>query len=172
MPNSPASHRTTYGWCARSPNGSCCARPAATPAAAATTRTAPCATAKKSGDSVPVLLPPNLAELANRLIAQPPRRFGLHRPHEDGPTYLFLGRPPTRPMSAAALETRLRQHGIAAGAARNTALIARVAELPAPVIAYLFGLNRKTAPTWSTYAHADWTAYLTSRPHPDADAPR
>jgi hypothetical protein len=118
------------------------------------------------------MLPPNLAQLVDRLIAQPPRRFGLHRPNADGPTYLFPGRPPTRPMSPSSLGARLRQHGIVAGAARNTALITLAADLPAPVIADLFGLNRKTASAWSTYAQADWTAYLNSRPHPLTSALR
>lgn len=118
-------------------------------------------------DSVPVLLPPNLAQLVDQLIAEPPRRFGLHPAVQVPATYLFPGKPPTRPIAAASLGARLRQHGIPAGAARNTALIALAADLPGPVIADLFGLARKTAATWSNYARADWTAYLNSRPEPE-----
>src|SRR5207244_10393186 len=54
-------------------------------------------------DSVPVLLPPNLAQLVDRLIAEPPRRFRLHRPTGCGPTYLFPGRPPSRPLTPNSL---------------------------------------------------------------------
>ena len=56
---------------------------------------------------------------------------------------------------------------VVAGAARNTALITLAADLPAPVIADLFGLNRETAAAWSSYAKVDWTAYLNSRPEPE-----
>lgn len=57
--------------------------------------------------------------------------------------------------------------GCAEGAARNTALMSLAADLPAPVIAGLFGLAPTTATAWSTYAQADWAAYLNSRPSPD-----
>ncbi|MFY1573358.1 hypothetical protein ACN26Z_00490, partial [Verrucosispora sp. WMMD703] len=122
-------------------------------------------------DSVPVLLPPTLAQLVDQLIAQPPRTFGLRPTAQAQAAYLFPGRPPTRPIAAASLGHRLRQHGIPVGAARNNALIALAADLPAPVITDLFGLTHKTAATWSTYARADWTAYLNSRPDPDAPHP-
>jgi hypothetical protein len=38
------------------------------------------------------------------------------------------------------------------------------ADLPAAVIADLFGMHPETASAWSAYARADWTAYLNSRP--------
>ncbi|MFF0467604.1 hypothetical protein ACFYPX_09295 [Micromonospora zamorensis] len=71
------------------------------------------------------------------------------------------------PIGPATLGTRLRRHGIPVGAARNTALIALAAELPAAVIDDLFGLTYKTASACSNYAQADWTAYLNSRPTSD-----
>lgn len=117
-------------------------------------------------DSVPVLLPPSLAQLVNQLIAEPPRTFGLRPTTPALTTYLFPGRPPARPIGPAHLGARLRRHGIPVGAARNTALIALAAELPAAVIADLFGLTYKTASAWSSYAQADWTAYLNSRTVP------
>jgi hypothetical protein len=72
-------------------------------------------------DTIPVLLPPNLARLVDQLLAQLPRGYGLSRPNSgDGPTYLFPGLPPTQPISPGSLSARLRQNGIHASAARNT----------------------------------------------------
>jgi hypothetical protein len=90
-------------------------------------------------------------------------RRSVARPAHDGPTWLFPGVPPTQPLSPGALAARLRGYGIYAGAARNTALIILAADLPAPVVADLFGLHRNTATAWSIYAQADWSAYLNSR---------
>jgi integrase len=114
-------------------------------------------------DTSPVLLPPSLARLIDQLIAEPRRRFGLTVRSTAPPAYLFPGKPPTRPMTPTSLTTLFGRHGIPVAAARNTALITLAADPPAPVIADLFGLNRKTAATWSTYAQADWTAYLNAR---------
>jgi hypothetical protein len=115
-------------------------------------------------DTTPVLLPPSLARLTEQLIAQPPSKPALTTGRSgETRTYLFPGRPPTQPAFPAALAARLRRHGIYAGAARNTAIITLAADLPAPVIADLFGLHRSTASAWSAYAQADWSAYLTSR---------
>ena len=43
----------------------------------------------------PVLLPPRLAQLIERHIAQPPR--SIHHLRNDEPRYLFPGSPPSRP---------------------------------------------------------------------------
>jgi hypothetical protein len=51
----------------------------------------------------------------------------------------------------------LSQYGIPAAASRNSALISLAADLPAPIIADLFGLHPGTATRWSTYARADWS---------------
>jgi hypothetical protein len=117
-------------------------------------------------DAHPVLLPPNLAQALEQLAAQPARNFSLASGGLGVAPYLFPGRPPSRPCSPAALSARLRRYGIYASAARNTALIKLAAELPAPVIAKLFGLHPRTAAAWSSYAQADWAAYLAARPSP------
>lgn len=118
-------------------------------------------------DANPVLLPPNLAILISRLIADPPRTTTTFRPAPDTrPTHLFPGKPATLPMSAASLGARLRQHGIQTAAGRNSALITLAADIPAPILADLFGIHPSTAAAWSIYARADWSDYLISRPIP------
>lgn len=116
-------------------------------------------------DKLPVLLPPNLASLMEQHLVQHHRRLGR------ATRFLFPGRPSTEPIAASSLAARLRRYGIPAGAARNTALMTLAAELPARVIADLFGLAPKTATAWSLYAQADWTAYLTSGPSLDPSTP-
>jgi hypothetical protein len=69
-------------------------------------------------------------------------------------------------MNPRTLGAKLGQHGIPAAARRNSALIILAADLPAPIIADLFGLHPGTAARWSSYARADWSEYLISRPTP------
>ncbi|WP_326812331.1 hypothetical protein OIE62_07425 [Streptomyces scopuliridis] len=48
-------------------------------------------------------------------------------------------------------------------AARNGALMALAADLPAAILADLLGLHVNTAVRWVTYARRDWAAYLAAR---------
>jgi hypothetical protein len=55
--------------------------------------------------------------------------------------------------------------------ARNTAVGTLAAELPAPILASITGLNINTATSWTRGAGRDWTEYLAARtPHQDRTA--
>jgi hypothetical protein len=58
---------------------------------------------------------------------------------------------------------KLGCHGITVRAARNGALAALAADLPAAILADLLGLHVNTAVRWVTYARRDWTDYLADR---------
>ena len=51
------------------------------------------------------------------------------------------------------------QHGLPTLAARNTAMIEAVAELPPIVVGDLFGIHPGTAHTWAKLAQTTWTVY-------------
>jgi hypothetical protein len=76
------------------------------------------------------------------------------------------GNDPSRPASHAHLCTGLSRHGITTHAGRNTAVGALAAELPAPILAGITGLNINTATSWTRTTNRDWTDYLAARtPH-------
>ena len=110
----------------------------------------------------PILLPPRLAAILTLLAAQPPPQLMI--PHDPAaPRWLFPGRIPGQPVHARSLTTRLNRHGITARPARNGALIALAADLPAAIIADLIGMHVTTAVRWVTYARRDWASYLALR---------
>jgi hypothetical protein len=113
-----------------------------------------------AGDN-PVVLPPRLADLLNRLAAGPPTPFVnlANRAHRR---WLFPGLVPGRP-TGAGLGKRLQLHDIDARTARNGALIALAADLPAPVLAQMLGMHTVTAVRWADLAQKDWTSYLAAR---------
>ncbi len=75
---------------------------------------------------------------------------------------------PTGPASHAHLRTGLSRHGITTHAARNTVIGTLAAELPAPILASITGLNINTATRWTRSTSHDWTDYLAARtPPPD-----
>jgi hypothetical protein len=84
----------------------------------------------------------------------------------DSPRWLFPGRVPGQPLDLHSLINQLNRHGISARPARNGALAALAADLPAAVLADFLGIHINTAVRWVTYARKDWTAYLAAR---DAD---
>jgi hypothetical protein len=84
----------------------------------------------------------------------------------DAPRWLFPGRIPGQPLDLHSLTNQLNRHGISARPARNGALAALAADLPAAVLADFLGIHVNTAVRWVTYARQDWTAYLAAR---DAD---
>jgi len=107
----------------------------------------------------PVLLPPKLARLIEQQIAQPAVNSAVS-PHSTGPAFLFPGRPAGRPRSASGAQTLLRAHNLPTLAARNTAMIEAVADLPPIVVSDLFGITAGTAHSWAQLANDSWTDYL------------
>ena len=73
------------------------------------------------------------------------------------------GRVPGQPIANHALTTRLARHGIRVRTARNGALAALAADLPAPILADLLSIHINTAVRWVTYARRDWADYLAAR---------
>ena len=109
--------------------------------------------------SCAIRLPSELAPLTDRLAAR--ARAGPMGAASR--QWLFPGLRPGEHLRPAALGARLRRLGPGHRTARNGALIALAAELPAPVLASLLGLHRNTAIRWTQYAEADWAAYLAAR---------
>jgi hypothetical protein len=79
------------------------------------------------------------------------------------PRWLFPGRVPGQPLDGHSLTNLLNRHGISVRPARNGALSALAADLPAAILADLLGLHVNTAVRWVTYARRDWAGYLASR---------
>jgi hypothetical protein len=61
------------------------------------------------------------------------------------------------------MSNRLRRHGLTAEPARQTALLALTADLPAPVIADLLGIGVSTALRWANHTAPDWATYVDAR---------
>jgi hypothetical protein len=121
----------------------------------------------------PILLPPRLGVLMAELATRPPVRLMIpHGPR--APRWLFPGRVPGQPIDNHSLTNQLNRHGISARPARNGALAALAADLPAAILAGLLGMHVSTAVRWVTYARRDWTSYLAAqaadhgRPRPEA----
>jgi hypothetical protein len=110
----------------------------------------------------PILLPPRLGALIRQVATQPPTRLMIHHGPRT-PRWLFPGRVPGQPIDSHSLTNRLNRHGISARPARNGALAALAADLPAAILADLLGLHINTAVRWVTYARRDWAHYLTAR---------
>lgn len=107
-------------------------------------------------------LPPRLAALIRQLASLPAPDTTLTR-LAGPPRWLFPGNDPTRPASYAYLCAGLIRHGITTHAARNTAVGTLAAELPAPVLASITGLNINTATRWARNTGRDWTQFLATR---------
>ena len=70
---------------------------------------------------------------------------------------------PGQPIANHALTTRLSRYDINVRIARNGALAALAADLPAAVLADLLGMHINTAIRWVRYAGRDWPDYLAAR---------
>jgi hypothetical protein len=108
----------------------------------------------------PVILPPSLAQLIeDQITATTPH------PHhgDDGTGFLLPGRSPGRARNPAGLSDTMRRHGLAVRAARNTAMMQSLADLPPIVIADLFGIHPGTAHRWAQFAGTSWSDYLAAR---------
>jgi hypothetical protein len=113
----------------------------------------------------PVLLPPPLADLIRRQLAQPP-------PTSLGEvmnttTWLLPSTHPGRHREAKTLIGRLATLGITATQGRRAALMALADDLPAAVLASLLGIHIGTAVNWTRELNRDWTTYLSTRQPPN-----
>jgi hypothetical protein len=103
-----------------------------------------------------VIVPPSLAQLLDdQIIATAPRRLG-------GAGFLLPGRSPGRSRNPSGLADSLRHHGLPARAARNTAMMQNLDDLPPIVIADLFGVHPATAHRWAQLATSSWADYLSA----------
>ncbi|MGI5507411.1 hypothetical protein [Lentzea sp. CA-135723] len=114
-------------------------------------------------DRNPVLLPPSLARLIERQIAEPDHLSLLDRALEPETRYLLPGRHPGRPRTANGLTRLLNRYGFPVASARNTAMIEMVAELPPTIISDLFGIHPSTTHAWANYAQDSWADYLAAQ---------
>lgn len=108
----------------------------------------------------PVLLPPKLAALVEKQIAEPRYTSMVRQQADHLPRLLLPGRPPGKPRGARGIYTLMQRHGLPSLAARNTAMIEAVAELPPIVISDLFGIHPGTAQKWAKLAQVSWSEYL------------
>ncbi|GAA1408506.1 MULTISPECIES: site-specific integrase [Micromonosporaceae] len=107
-------------------------------------------------------LPPAVAALITQ-AASAARTSSLVGRAVPGTPWLFPGRLAGRPISAAALCQRLRQHGIRIRRARNSALISLAEDLPAPVLSKILGISITAAIRWTRYARRDWLPFVGER---------
>jgi hypothetical protein len=57
----------------------------------------------------------------------------------------------------------MRRYGLPARAARSTAMIQALADLPSPLIADLIGIHPAMAERWSVLAAERWSEYVGNR---------
>jgi hypothetical protein len=113
------------------------------------------------------LLPPRLADLVRQLAQHDPDRRRPIPERSDAPrTWLFPGGTPGRHADPGRLTKLLHnQLGIIVRPARNSALSAMAADLPAPVLAELLGVHLTTAERWAALVKRDWSSYVAARRH-------
>jgi hypothetical protein len=125
--------------------------------------------------AAPVLLPPKAATVICAQRDASPAHITYHQPAGDARP-LFPGRLHGQSVKADVLTRRLRRHGIEPRQSRNAALTAWAAELPAPILADILGLNVTTAEQWAQRTRHDWTSYLAQRaaqaPHQNTKSPK
>ncbi|MER5927669.1 hypothetical protein [Streptomyces mirabilis] len=100
----------------------------------------------------PFVLPPKFARRIDHQLQRSPRRSNT-----AGRRYLLPGHSPGRPRNPLSLADTLRHHGLPARAARNTAMLDALVDLPPMVIADLLGIRPKTAERWATLAGGNWS---------------
>ncbi|WP_233273584.1 hypothetical protein [Streptomyces broussonetiae] len=101
----------------------------------------------QDAEAHPVLLPPAPARLLDEQITNPGEALT-----PSGQRLLLPGVVPGRPRNPAGLADQMRQHGLPVRAARNTALMEAITDLPPIVVADLFGISPATAQRWSQLA--------------------
>lgn len=87
----------------------------------------------------PVVLPPKLARLIDDHLEEGSRHSN------EATSYLLPGRAPGRPRNPAGLSDKLKRYGLPARAARNTAMMQALADLPPVVLSDLIGIQPRTA---------------------------
>jgi hypothetical protein len=112
------------------------------------------------GDA-PLLLPPRVADLLNRVVRSPRPRSRLNRDSQQ--RWLFPGLVPGQPITPKAFSSNLTRHGIQTRPGHGAALIALAGELPVPVLADLLGVHIHTAQKWAAHVQRDWATYLAAR---------
>ncbi|MEU0678035.1 hypothetical protein ABZ330_35230 [Streptomyces sp. NPDC006172] len=110
-------------------------------------------------DRQPVPLPPPLDALIEQLATKHEEKIAAG----PGPTWLFQGSYPRRPMPVSTIQRRLNVHGIKAKPSRVTACLNLAQDLPPAVLACITGMHVITAEQWHRRAAPDWTAYLAAR---------
>lgn len=75
------------------------------------------------------------------------------------PGWLFPGNVPGRPITPQGLSHQFARHGVRAGHHRLSALYQFAAEMPAPLLADILGVNPRTAEVWSRLASRTWADY-------------
>lgn len=84
------------------------------------------------------------------------------RQFADEPSYLLPGQSPGCPRNPLGLADTLRRYGLPARAARNTAVIEVIADIPPMAIAYLFGIQPHIAHRWAQMVSESWPHYVTT----------
>ncbi|MFH9201796.1 hypothetical protein ACH4KO_08850 [Streptomyces anulatus] len=107
----------------------------------------------------PVLLPPKLARLVDTQLRAP---TALRQPPAMA-KFLLPGLVPGRPRNPAGLADTMKRHRLPARAARNTAMMEALSDLPPLVVADLIGISPVTANRWARLAGDTWSDYLAAR---------
>jgi hypothetical protein len=108
------------------------------------------------------LIPPALSDVLEQLRASTILTPIVGR-EGAGPPYLFPGARAGQPMTAAAMLAKLSRCGIPVRRARNVALLALAAEVPAAALSPLLGIGLETAVRWTYRANRDWHGYVQAR---------
>ncbi|MGH3757781.1 hypothetical protein [Actinophytocola sp.] len=108
-------------------------------------------------------LPSRLATLVHELAKQPPPAGSGLGLAVQSSTLLFPGRSPQRPLAPTDLYRQLAARDISVLPARNSARLALAAEMPAPMLAGLTGIEIVTAVAWNARVGHDWTAFVAAR---------
>ncbi|MBJ6613679.1 hypothetical protein [Streptomyces sp. I4(2020)] len=106
----------------------------------------------------PVVLPPKLARLIDDHLEDGSRHGN------EATRYLLPGRAPGRPRNPAGLSDKLKRYDLPARAARNTAMMQALADLPPVVLSDLIGIQPRTAERFAALAGENWSDYLAGRP--------
>lgn len=117
----------------------------------------------------PVELPEPVAGLLRALEAARAGHAAIGRPAAT--RWLFPGRRPGNPVSAAQMNKRLRDIGLRPKPARSAAMFGLAAELPAALLARMLGISIGVAVDWQHLSNGDWTGYaaeVSRRPHTQA----
>ncbi|MBU3061935.1 hypothetical protein KO481_10405 [Nocardia sp. NEAU-G5] len=107
-------------------------------------------------DQHPVVMPPSLAALIEQQIQHAP---ATTRPAAQ-PPYLLPGCPPSRPRNIHGVSDTLNKLGLPSLAARNTAMMANIADLDTIVVTDMFGVSPTSAHRWAAYAQTSWAQFL------------